>query len=474
MRSISSATVAFAMVCSCASAYAGGTILLTRPVNAVSNGILAPVGTGLFTVNDYGTQLRQVTPLVPGSYYMPSWVGDYANYKTGVSYWLTKNFSPDAQSILYFKNPSADPADGPYSGKYYVKNLHTGAIQPLFAGSNDNAAPGEGYLARDPVDGNTIAFANSTSEYAIASPCVYLMHADGSNQHELWCAPAGIAVPDNPPSPSLAVESLRWSGNGKKLMVYVSYDPPGLGFVKKKTAAQDPNHPQLLIRPKPLLQLSPAARPTEGGTSYSALFVVDVATGKGVEVTSNLIDPPSGDISYDGTKVIYQQYDYGQCGDEDQEAIGASLCFADLSMSPMTVTDLLQPAMWNFFGDYDNWWDNYTDPDWYPEILLSPDGSRAVFTMASTTGNEADLYTISTNATNFRPLTRNPNPPTISTGWTPVAWSPDGTQILANRCTVPVAGSQDQTWPCEVHIINASNGDDKSVTQGYAVDWHQP
>src|SRR6185312_17147467 len=66
MRFISSATVALAMACTCASVYAGDTILLTRPVNAVSNGILAPAGTGLFTVNDHGENLQQITPFVAG------------------------------------------------------------------------------------------------------------------------------------------------------------------------------------------------------------------------------------------------------------------------------------------------------------------------------------------------------------------------------------------------------------------------
>ncbi|MFC3650254.1 TolB family protein [Dyella humi] len=405
---------------------------------------------------------------------MPSWLA-FQNYSTGVGYWLTKNFKPGGQSILYFQNPSSDPADGPYSGKYYVKNLRTGAIQPLFAGSNDNAAPGYGYLARDPVDGNTIAFTNSTSEYSVAPACVNVMHADGSNQRVLWCAPATIALPDYPTWPLLAVESIRWSGNGQKLMVYASYEPPPLGAVVKKPAS----HPlrSLFMRPKPLTLTKPASMsatatgPVEGNNfGWSALFVVDVLTGTAVEVAANLIDPPSGDISYDGTKVIYQQYDYAQCGDEDQEALGASLCFKDLTTG--TVTDLFQPTIWNNFGDYQSWWNAYYYPDWYAEILLSPDGSQAVFTMQSTTSNEADLYTIRTDATNFRQLTSNPNPSTLYTGWTPVAWSPDGTRILANRGTVPVAGSTDQTWPSEVHIITVDSDKDRLVTiNGFAIDW---
>ena len=468
MRFISSATVALAMACTCASVYANGTILLTRPVNAVSNGTLAPVGTGLFTVNDYGGNLQQITPLVAGSYYMPSWVA-FENYRTGVDYWLTKNFSPDGKSVLYFQNPSADPADGTYSGKYYVKNLRTGITHSLFAGSNDNAAPGYGYLARDPADGNIIAYTNSTSEYPVTPACVNLMHADGSDQHVLWCAPATIDLPDYTGWPLLAVESIRWSGNGQKLMVFASYEPPPLGAVPKKPGATALR--SMFVRPRASSPYqADASGPVEGNNwGWSALFVVDVATGTAVKVAANLIDPPAADISYDGTKVIYQQYDYAQCGDEDQEALGASLCVTDLSTG--TVTDLFQPTVWNDNGDYQSWWNNY----WYAEILLSPDGSQAVFTMRSTTAfsNEADLYTIRTDGTDFRQLTGSSTPPTLYTGWTPVAWSPDGTRILANRCTVPVAGSADQTWPCEVHIVNASDGGDTPVSSGYAVDWHE-
>jgi hypothetical protein len=461
------------MACSYASAYANGTILLTRPVNGASNGVTAPTGSGLFTVNDSGGRLRQVTPLTPGFYDAPSWVA-FQSGTTGVGYWLTKNLSPDGQSVLYFQNPSTDPADGPYSGKYYVKNLGTGAIQPLFAGSNDNAAPGYGYLARDPVDGNTIAYANSTSEYPVASPCVYLMHADGSDQHVLWCAPADIVLPDSSSTPR-AVGSLRWSGNGQKLLAFVSYAPPSLDDAPRNNALSP--RMQSLLRSKAALQSRMAVRraaaaggPVEGGTGYGALFVIDVPTGTAVEVGANMVDPSSSDISYDGSKVIYQQYDYAQCGDEDAEALGASLCFKDLATG--TVTDLFPPTIWNDWGSglgaVVNWW----APDWYPQLLLSPDGSQAAFTMQTTGGNEADLYTIRTDGTYLHRLTTsNPNPTSIYTAWTPVAWSPDGARILANRAMAPVAGSADQTWPSEVHIVTVGNGHDKFVTNGYAVDW---
>jgi hypothetical protein len=433
------------------------------------------VGSGLFTVNDQGGHLRQLTPFVAGSYYMPSWLA-FVNYTIGEGWWLTTNLSPDAKSVLYFQNPSSDPADGPYSGKYYVKNLSTGSIQPLFAGSNDIAAPGYGSVSRDPADGNTIAFTNSTSEYPVASPCVYLMNADGSNQRVLWCAPATIDVP-NAESPvySLAMSALRWSGNGQKLMAYVSYMPPPLGLVPKK-GTQDPYHANAsmfaLMQRKAATRLAatPAATgPIEGGTGWSALFIIDVASGTAVEVGGNMFDPPSGDISYDGTKVVYEQYDYSQCGDENTEALGASLCFKDLTTG--TVTDLLPPTMWSDWGSEvgvnNNWW----APNWYRQILLSPDASQVVFTLQTTGGNEADLYTVRTDGTYLHQVTRNPNPPSIYTAWTAVGWSPDGTRILANRTTEPVSGSSDQTWPSEIHFVTVSNGNDKLVTNGYAVQW---
>jgi hypothetical protein len=468
MRSFFCTAIALAMACSCASAYASGDILLVRPVNGVfPNGTLGPMGTGLFSVDDHGHHLRQLTPLLPGAYYMPSWVA-FNNYTTGVDYWLTKNFSPDGRSILYFQNPSADPADGQYSGKYYIENVLTGATHPLFAGSNDNAAPGYGYLARDPANGNIVAYTNSTSEYPVTPACVYLMHTDGTHQQLLWCAPADISLPDYPSWPLQAVESIRWSGNGQKLMVYASYEPPPLGELPRKPALASPR--SLLTRPtSALFATNTATGPVEGSdTGWSALFVVDVATGTGVEVAANIVDPPSGDISYDGTKVIYEQYDYAQCGDEDQEALGDSLCFKDLTTG--TVTDLLAPTVWNNQGDYNGWWRPY----WYPEIVLSADGSKAAFTMLQTMGySEADLFTINTDGTNLRQLTSSATAPAAYTGWTPVAWSPDGTRILANRATLPVSGSLDQTWPSDVHIINASTGGDTFVTKGYAVDWHE-
>ena len=465
MRFIFCATAALAMTCSCAFAYADGTILLTRSVDAVSNGVPYSVGSGLFSVDDHGGHLRRLTPFTRGWYYMPSWLASL-NISTGDGWWLTTNLSPNGQSLLYFKNPSSDPSAGLFSGKYYVKNLRTGSIQPLFPGSDDIAAPGYGYLAMNPVNGNLIAFANSTSEYPVSAPCVYQMHVDGSKQRVLWCAPAILPMPGaSSPVYSQAIGSLRWSGNGRKLMVYVSYTPPSVDVAKKHTqdTQHTPSSMSALMRHTatnpPSVRPTPADRPVEGGTGFAALFIVDVATRTAVEIGTNMFDPALGDISYDGSKVVYEQYDDSRCGDEKTVYnVGTSLCFKDLITGK--VTDLLPPTMWSTWGGRVgpiNWWSQ----TWYPQVRLSPDSSQVVFTLQTTGGNEADLYTVRTDGTHLHQLTRNPNPPTTYTAWTAVKWSSDGTRILANRTTLS----------SEIHFITVNDGDDKFVTNGYAVQW---
>lgn len=47
-----------------------------------------------------------------------------------------------------------------------------------------------------------------------APACVNLMHADGSSQRLLWCAPGTI-------------DTIRWAGNGKRLRTFVQYVPNG-------------------------------------------------------------------------------------------------------------------------------------------------------------------------------------------------------------------------------------------------------
>src|SRR5581483_11753725 len=105
MRSLSCVAIALAMTCSCAAAYGSGTILFARPINGTYNSQLVQTGSALFTINDNGTDLNQLTPLAANDWYVPSGVAAY-----GPGQWLTRNFSPDGQSIQYFYGQTTDPS----------------------------------------------------------------------------------------------------------------------------------------------------------------------------------------------------------------------------------------------------------------------------------------------------------------------------------------------------------------------------
>ncbi|GAB2570051.1 hypothetical protein ISP15_02715 [Dyella jejuensis] len=447
MRSISYVALALAMALPCAAAYAdNGTILFTRAVNGSYNGVSTQVGAGLFLIHDNGTSFRQLTPLIANSYYLPSGVAYYQEGPAiGTGTWLTKNFSPDGQYIQYFAGHSSNPAPGgPYPGKYYVADLLTGATHPLFTGTNDNDPPGYGYLAWGPAGSNDIAYTNSTSEIPTSPPCVKLMHPDGSDQHTLWCAPATITIVQGS-VPTLAVSQIRWAGNGKSLLAYVSYQPVPLAVPKK-----------------------PATTPAVGGTGFVALYAVNVQTGAATLVAPDVPDPAFGDISYDGNVVLYQQQDLFHCGDDDLESTGQSLCVKNLTTGK--VTSVFPQEQWYIQGD-GVWWGQH----WYPQALLSPDGSKVAVTMEAQDSPVAqgDLYIVNTDGSGVsRQLTTRPASAPASEGlaWIPVAWSPDGHQLLVNNVSLTGSG-QKPSKSSEVHIIALSNGKDWDVTHGYAVDW---
>lgn len=437
MRSVSCVAIALTMACACAAVHAATKILFARPVNQTINGSLVTVGEGMFVVHESGSHLRPITPYEAGSYYIPSGISFYTGYDS--SFWLSKNFSPDGHRILYFAGQSSTPNDaGPYAGKYYTMDLHTGQSQPLFAGDNDNAAPGYAFLAWGPASSDQIAYTTPIGGEPVSPACVYLMNKDGSNQRSLWCAPAEEDTPQGP-QPTRGIEAIRWAGNGQSLLAYVAY------------------------KPEPVADTT-VSRPI--GWSYSALYQVDVQTGMGILVADNLYDPPVGDVSYDGTKVLFQRWDLFTCDDDNPESFGASLCMKDMTTG--VVTSLFKSTEWNFWSAYVNWWSRY----WDSRMLLSPDGSQAAFTMQPTPG-EADLYVINTDGTNIRRLsTWDPNGPNnTNVAWIPVAWSPDGTKILANRGSAPTTVT-DTTVHNEVHVFDVSTGKDKFVTDGQALDWY--
>ena len=448
MQLMSCAAVALAVACSCAVAHADGTILFTRPVNSVHNGTLMPTGAGLFVINDTGSGFQQLTPLTANAYYAPS--GAYASGAYAASgYWLTKNFSPDGQYIQYFAGKSSDPTQqGPYPGKYYVMDLKNHTSRPLFSDADDNAAPGHGFLAWGPAASNEIAFANSANEVTTSPPCVYLMHTDGSHEHLLWCAPADEKTPQGA-VPTLAVDSIRWAGNGKALLAYVSYQPMSLAMPRQKTTT-DP----------------------VGGTAYEGVYEIDVQTGTAKEVATNAPDPAVGDLSYDGSVVLYQQYGFSGCGNTNPEdSTGVSLCVKNLHTGKVTTLFENNLGQWDLNGA-GGWWATY----WYSQALLSPDGSNVAVTMENAQGTEADLYVVRSDDTNITQLTvpAANTPAGSEIAWLPAAWSPNGKQLLVNRITAPAANSKNQTTPSEVHVIALSNGRDWRITNGFAVDWLKP
>jgi hypothetical protein len=449
MRSVYCVAIAMAMGMSCGAAYAdNGTILFTRTLS----GSGAEAGSGLFVIQDNGTNFRKLTPLTANSYYLPSGTGDYAANGFYNDNWLTKNFSPDGQSMLYFAGQTSSPAvNALFPGKYYVMNMQTGVSHPLFAGTNDNDAPGYGYLAWGPSGTNEIAFTNSTSEVDTSPPCVELMHTDGTDQHPLWCAPATINIAQGA-VPTLAVSQLRWSGNGKTLLAYVSYQAVPLAVPKKRaTAATSP-----------------------GSTGWVALYAINVQTGAAKLVAPDVPDPAFGSISYDGNVVVYQQQDLFYCGDNNLESTGQSLCVQNLTTGVVTSVFPAESGAWDLQGADGEWW----GPIWYPQALLSPDGSKVAVTMVNpnSTSLQGDLYIVSTDGNAVtQQLTKRPANAASSQGiaWIPVAWSPDGHQLLANNVTATGVGSQDPAVPSssEVHIFAVGSDTDWDVTKGYAVDW---
>lgn len=425
MRSLSCVAIALAMTCTCVAAYGSGTILFARPINGTYNSQLVQTGSALFTINDNGTDLDQLTPLAANAWYVPSGVTPY-----GPGQWLTRNFSPDGQSIQYFYGQTTDPsAGGPTSGKYYTMNLGTGATHALFDGSNDNAAPGYGYLAWGPEGSNAIAYASPIDGTTPA--CVYLMQSDGSNKHSLWCTPTQVTVSGGA-VPTAGIDTIRWAGNGKRLLAFVRYMPNGAFY------------------------------------EHAAVYRIDVQTGEGTLIDTNAVDAASGDISYDGTKILYQKYG-GSCADWNPKAVSINLCVRDMRAGH--IHSVLPQGIWKTWGQYGVWWAGHWD---FP-LLLSPDGSQVAFMLQSTGALEVDVYVINSDGTNLRQLTaQGPIENTTAVEWVPVAWSPDGKQVLANRTVSPPYGATDQTWPSEVHILTADGLRDWKVTTGYALDWHKP
>jgi Tol biopolymer transport system component len=86
-------------------------------------------------------------------------------------------------------------------------------------------------------------------------------------------------------------------------------------------------------------------------------------------------------------------------------------------------------------------------------IAWSPDGSRIAFS-ADITGNEVDLYTITTSGTDLTDLT-----PGSGYDWEGADWSPSGRQLLTTRCAQHAGCDDSGVW-----TVNADGSGQAALT----------
>lgn len=424
--------IAFTAACAAASAAATAA---TVPANSIlfSRHVLQPFGddgykalasSALFTVDANGDHLRQLTPQEDGHFFLPGVESD-----TGIWYefttinWLSKNFSAKGKQLLFFNGRSSTFPTQQYSlsGKYKIRDSD-GHTRNLFPGADD-VASGRGFVTWGPPGSGWIAYTNSAEAHPASPACVFLIHPDGTGAHALWCA-KGFG-------PSVGLTGLRWSGNGKYLLVGVNiddiYGPPNFGFY-----------------------------------STGDLWRVKVATGAAQHVADARGEP--AEISYDGNKILYLA-----AGVDDPSEGGCAgyvgntqlICMKDMETGQMKVVSF-----------------KYQHQEGH--MLLSPDATRTVtydFNQQSPYPgySEIDISLVRTaDGTVVRQLTKPPAagwPQGSYVTWRAVAWSPDGNRLLANRDVVLDGEAIPET---SFFVINLAKGSVRRVGDGDAIDWYQP
>jgi hypothetical protein len=415
-------------------------ILFARQITAPIGGEIAdyfPSSVALYVVDQDGAHVQQLTPQQEGRYFLSGLESDTTLWGYGPVHWLAKNFSSDGTHILYFDGLSSQFPAGQdsMSGKYRIMDT-SGQSRALFPGPDDVNAR-YGFVTWGPPGSDEIAYTNSAENYPASSPCVFLIHPDGSGAHPLWCA----ELHETPTS----VSNLRWSGDGRSLLAYVNWGaeyetPPNWGFY-----------------------------------SNTELWRISVATGAAARVVANINQPAlsdSADISYDGNKVIYEgvipyESDSPECDPETVvDGIGYAVCVLDITTGQTTV-----------ISDYGN--NGNADL----QLLIGPGGKRAIFNRynnpAGSTGSESDIYLASTaDGSVIRELTRRPHaglPDRSVVVWKAVAWSSDGKRLLVNRYYYAPPVPNTITQPVsDIYVINTGNGKARHLLRGHAEGWYQP
>lgn len=398
-----------------------GTILFSRPLLGATTANDNFVGSAIYSIGDDGFGERQLTPLTEGVFNLPN---DFDVPYAAIGTWFGNAFSPSGNYSLFLRVHAERVSGVPFrDGKYFVMNAQGQRMPPLFHGPNDLQAPkygpSYGYVTWGPAGTNAIAYTNSANNTPVRRACVRLMHPDGTGDHKLWCA-------DDCPPYYTAVEGIRWSGDGRSLLVAI-----------RLTNHKHPYPP------------------------YRAdLYRINARTGKAIRVQANIESPASIDLSYDGHEVVFHTNAPRTCtpGETDQIVV----CAKNMLTGRKTV--LRDPERVLLLGG--------------SQMLLTPDGSQVVTVGVDPSSKAAELYVIDTDGTQVRKLTQ-PCVPLDAEGNTEVVWegvrlSPNGKRLLAN-CEVevytPGEGIHDSSM---IYIVNLVDGSARYITDGYAHDWHVP
>lgn len=405
---------------------------VTSPPNEVD---YFPSAVGLFTVRTDGSHLHQITPLKDGHLYLSGLESNALLWGLAPTDWLSRNFSNGARHLLYFDGFSSDFVIQAYSisGKYRIRDPG-GHSHALFPGGDDVSA-GYGFVTWGPPGSNEVAYTNAAENHPHSPACVFLVHPDGSGAHRLWCAPEHVTP--------TSVSNLRWSGDGRSLLVYVNWD----------NKDQSP--------------------PNWGNFNTTELWRIKIPSGAATRVSGSIdtTETNSADISFDGSKVIFEQQaplgsEWPPCDPDAMEAGGGALiCLMDMTTGKTTVE-------WNGDGG-----------DTSLQLLIQPSGKHLVASgfdnPPGATSSESDLYLVRTSdASIVRKLTRRPAkglPDGSRVAWQPVAWSRDGRQLLVNRYYFAPHIENVVTEPVsDVYVINIRTGRVRRVAAGFAQDWYQP
>lgn len=394
-----------------------GTVLLTRHKSGLINGTKWPVSSAIFSIRDDGTGQRQLTPWKRGVFNLPS-----------PSPWPVNAFSPSGRYSLYLKQYSdLDYPNPTIRGKYFLMNAQGERIRALFPGNDDLQPPSEGRsygsVTWGPAGTDEIAYANAADHQPHKHPaCVRLMHPDGSADHKLWCAPRWDYR---------AIEGIRWSGDGRRLLA--------------DAVLSNGNHERL-----------------------ADLFLIDTATGAATLVQANVKAPYDsggvGDLSYDGHAVLYSvpaNVDApGPCAAAASSQVPVVWCIKNMLTGQ--VVPLVDPT-------------NVTW-EWLNHAAISPDGSRAV--VVGGNSSDLELYVFNADGTGMRTIT-TPCVDNYREGtelfWSPVRFSPDSKQLLANCDFDPFQYPPPPgTGTHKVYLLDPVTGSARFVSYGDAYDWHVP